>query len=57
MGTFAEKQTLITIYHLPTKESKLPFSVLPLQQTNRSCRFPLACFPYIYIKMTGYIYT
>ncbi len=56
-GRFAEIASSITVYHLPTKKNKLPFSVsfcnkqrkfsvsfLRLQQTNDSFRFPSVPF-------------
>jgi hypothetical protein len=52
-----KQQSSITVYRLQTKENKRPFSVsacsskqkfaisvFSLQQTNRSCRFPLVPF-------------
>jgi hypothetical protein len=36
---FAETASSITIYHLPTKENKLPFFRFRLQQTNGSLPF------------------
>jgi hypothetical protein len=36
------KQTLITIYRLPTKENQLPFSVFRLQKTNGSLMLPFS---------------
>ncbi len=48
-----KQQTSITVYRLPTNKNKLLISVFPLQQTNRSCSFPLfSVYIYIYI----YIY-
>jgi hypothetical protein len=63
MARLLKQQWSITIYRLPAKENKLPFSVL-LQQTNkglpfpfsicsktkRSCRFSLVPFPFTETK-------
>jgi hypothetical protein len=39
MGTFAEKESLITIYHLTIKENKRPFSVSVCSKQTEICRF------------------
>jgi hypothetical protein len=39
MGKLLQQQTLITGYHLPAKEKKLPFSVFCLQKTNGGLPF------------------
>jgi hypothetical protein len=39
MGTFAEKQSSTTAYHLLTKENKLPFSVSLCGKQTVVCRF------------------
>jgi hypothetical protein len=39
MGTFAEQQTSITVYRLPTKENKLLFSVSVCSKQTEVCHF------------------
>ncbi len=39
-GRLLKQPSSITVYDLPTKENKLPFSVSCLQLTNGNCRFP-----------------
>ncbi len=78
-----KQQSLLTIYHLPTKENILPFSIsvcskhmevccfrflfaankrklavsfFHLQQTNRSCHFPLVPFSISTYAKWNYIY-
>jgi hypothetical protein len=44
MGMFAEQQTTITVYRLPTKKNKIPFSVSICSKQTEVChvRFPFA---------------
>jgi hypothetical protein len=62
-----KQQTSITVYHLPIKEKKLPFSGCRRQMEVCHFCFPFAAnkwklpfwlvpFPYIYIEMAAYIY-
>jgi hypothetical protein len=39
MGTFAETTIDDTVYRLPTKENKLPFSVSICNKQTKVCRF------------------
>jgi hypothetical protein len=66
MGMFVET-VIVTVYHLPTKENKLPFSVWSkkrkfvisifcMQQTNGSFRFLLVPFSvcvYVYVAVSN----